>query len=113
MSQLWRRKVVRWSRRSAKPSTCPGPYCSPSIGRTTRRVGLSPHGLTPGSCMTTNLAPPEFGALTGIVHFPHGFMHRLPPLNALRVFEVAARTGSYAEAGAELGLTLMAPSAGK
>ena len=31
-------------------------------------------------------------------------MRRLP-LNALRVFEVAARTGSYAEAGAELGLT--------
>lgn len=32
-------------------------------------------------------------------------MRRLPPLNALRVFEVAARTGSYAEAGAALGLT--------
>ena len=32
-------------------------------------------------------------------------MLRLPPLNALRIFEVAARTGSYAEAGAELGLT--------
>jgi DNA-binding transcriptional LysR family regulator len=32
-------------------------------------------------------------------------MRRLLPLNALRVFEVAARTGSYAEAGAELGLT--------
>ncbi|HML55028.1 MAG TPA: LysR substrate-binding domain-containing protein [Solidesulfovibrio magneticus] len=32
-------------------------------------------------------------------------MHHLPPLNALRVFEVAARTGSYTEAGAELGLT--------
>lgn len=32
-------------------------------------------------------------------------MRRLPPLNALRVFEVAARSGSYAEAGAELGLT--------
>jgi LysR family glycine cleavage system transcriptional activator len=32
-------------------------------------------------------------------------MRRLPPLNALRVFEVAARTGSYAQAGAELGLT--------
>jgi LysR family glycine cleavage system transcriptional activator len=32
-------------------------------------------------------------------------MRRLPPFNALRVFEVAARTGSYAEAGAELGLT--------
>jgi len=32
-------------------------------------------------------------------------MRRLPPLNALRVFEVAARTGSYVEAGAELGLT--------
>lgn len=32
-------------------------------------------------------------------------MRRLPPLNALRVFEVAARTRSYAEAGAELGLT--------
>jgi len=32
-------------------------------------------------------------------------MRRLPPLNALRVFEVAARTGSYAEAGVELGLT--------
>ncbi len=27
------------------------------------------------------------------------------PLNALRIFEVAARTGSYAEAAAELGLT--------
>jgi DNA-binding transcriptional LysR family regulator len=32
-------------------------------------------------------------------------MRRLPPLNALRVFEVAARTGSYASAAAELGLT--------
>lgn len=32
-------------------------------------------------------------------------MRRLPPLNALRVFEVAARAGSYADAGAELGLT--------
>jgi DNA-binding transcriptional LysR family regulator len=32
-------------------------------------------------------------------------MRRSLPLNALRVFEVAARTGSYAEAGAELGLT--------
>jgi LysR family glycine cleavage system transcriptional activator len=32
-------------------------------------------------------------------------MRRLPPLNALRVFEVAARTGSYAEAATELGLT--------
>src|SRR5580698_2610341 len=32
-------------------------------------------------------------------------MRRLPPLNALRVFEVAARTGSYAEAASELGLT--------
>jgi DNA-binding transcriptional LysR family regulator len=32
-------------------------------------------------------------------------MRRLPPLNALRVFEVAARTSSYAEAGSELGLT--------
>ena len=32
-------------------------------------------------------------------------MRRLPPLNALRVFEVAARTGSYAEAGIILGMT--------
>ena len=32
-------------------------------------------------------------------------MRRLPPLNALRVFEIAARTGSYAEAAVELGLT--------
>jgi LysR family glycine cleavage system transcriptional activator len=32
-------------------------------------------------------------------------MRQLPPLNALRVFEVAARTTSYAAAGAELGLT--------
>jgi DNA-binding transcriptional LysR family regulator len=32
-------------------------------------------------------------------------MRPLPPLNALRVFEVAARTGSYTEAAAELGLT--------
>ena len=32
-------------------------------------------------------------------------MRRLPPLNALRVFEVAARANSYVEAAAELGLT--------
>lgn len=32
-------------------------------------------------------------------------MRHLPPLNALRVFEVAARTGSYAAAAKELGLT--------
>ncbi|MBN9088457.1 MAG: LysR family transcriptional regulator [Reyranella sp.] len=32
-------------------------------------------------------------------------MRRLPPLNALRVFEVAARTNGYAGAAAELGLT--------
>jgi LysR family transcriptional regulator, glycine cleavage system transcriptional activator len=32
-------------------------------------------------------------------------MRRLPPLNALRIFEVAARTNSYVAAGAELGLT--------
>ena len=32
-------------------------------------------------------------------------MRRLPPLNSLRVFEVAARTASYADAGTELGLT--------
>jgi LysR family glycine cleavage system transcriptional activator len=32
-------------------------------------------------------------------------MRRPLPLNALRVFEVAARTDSYADAGAELGLT--------
>ena len=32
-------------------------------------------------------------------------MRSLPPLHALRVFEVAARTGSYVTAGAELGLT--------
>lgn len=32
-------------------------------------------------------------------------MRQLPSLNALRVFEVAARTGSYAEAARELGVT--------
>lgn len=32
-------------------------------------------------------------------------MRRLPPLNALRVFEVAARAGSYVAAAEELGLT--------
>lgn len=32
-------------------------------------------------------------------------MRNLPPLNALRIFEVAARTGSYAAAAEELGLT--------
>jgi DNA-binding transcriptional LysR family regulator len=32
-------------------------------------------------------------------------MRPLPPLNALRVFEVAARTGSYTAAAMELGLT--------
>ena len=32
-------------------------------------------------------------------------MRSLPPLRALRIFETAARTGSYVEAAAELGLT--------
>ena len=32
-------------------------------------------------------------------------MRALPPLNALRIFEVAARTGTYVGAAAELGLT--------
>lgn len=32
-------------------------------------------------------------------------MRRLPPLNALRVFEVAARTESYADAAVQLGVT--------
>lgn len=32
-------------------------------------------------------------------------MRHLPPLNALKVFEVAARTGSYADAAAQLGVT--------
>lgn len=32
-------------------------------------------------------------------------MRRLPPLNALRVFDVAARSDSYARAASELGLT--------
>lgn len=32
-------------------------------------------------------------------------MRSLPPLNALRVFEVAARTGSYTAAATELGIT--------
>jgi len=32
-------------------------------------------------------------------------MRHLPPLNALRVFEVAARTGSYADAAEQLGVT--------
>src|SRR5215467_10097376 len=32
-------------------------------------------------------------------------MRRLPPLNALRVFQVAARANSYVEAAAELSLT--------
>ncbi len=39
------------------------------------------------------------------VSFTHVWMRHLPPLNALRVFEVAARTGSYAAAATELGLT--------
>jgi LysR family glycine cleavage system transcriptional activator len=39
-------------------------------------------------------------------------MRRLPPLSALRVFEVAARTGSYAEAASELGLTIGGVSKG-
>lgn len=34
----------------------------------------------------------------------------LPPLNALRTFEVAARRGSFVEAGAELGVTAAAVS---
>ncbi|WP_342629665.1 LysR substrate-binding domain-containing protein [Nguyenibacter vanlangensis] len=42
---------------------------------------------------------------TGSVNFSHRTMRKLPPLSALRVFEVAARTRSYVEAGAELGLT--------
>lgn len=52
----------------------------------------------------------SFGGLDGIFsRNPSVFvtvpMRPLPPLNALRVFEVAARTGSYAEAATELGLT--------
>jgi LysR family glycine cleavage system transcriptional activator len=39
------------------------------------------------------------------VSFIHNLMHHLPPLNALRIFEVAARTGSYSAAATELGLT--------
>jgi LysR family transcriptional regulator, glycine cleavage system transcriptional activator len=31
--------------------------------------------------------------------------HRLPPLTALRTFEVAARAGSFTAAAAELGVT--------
>lgn len=38
-------------------------------------------------------------------------MPDLPPLNALRAFEVAARTGSFVQAGAELGVTSAAVSA--
>jgi LysR family transcriptional regulator, glycine cleavage system transcriptional activator len=37
-------------------------------------------------------------------------MNRLPPLNALRAFEVAARTGSFVSAGAELGVSSAAIS---
>jgi LysR family glycine cleavage system transcriptional activator len=37
-------------------------------------------------------------------------MPDLPPLNALRTFEVAARTGSFVQAGAELGVTSAAVS---
>jgi LysR family transcriptional regulator, glycine cleavage system transcriptional activator len=37
-------------------------------------------------------------------------MQKLPPLNALRAFEVAARTGSFVQAGAELGVTAAAVS---
>jgi LysR family transcriptional regulator, glycine cleavage system transcriptional activator len=46
---------------------------------------------------------------TGRAHdtreFSSRLLMRLPPLNTLRVFEVAARTGSYAAAASELGLT--------
>lgn len=37
-------------------------------------------------------------------------MKNLPPLNALRAFEVAARLGSFVQAGAELGVTAAAVS---
>ena len=37
-------------------------------------------------------------------------MHPLPPLNALRAFEAAARTGGFAAAGRELGVTSAAVS---
>jgi len=37
-------------------------------------------------------------------------MPELPPLNALRAFEVAARTGSFVQAGAELGVSAAAVS---
>jgi LysR family glycine cleavage system transcriptional activator len=37
-------------------------------------------------------------------------MPMLPPLNALRAFEVAARTGSFVLAGAEMGVTSAAIS---
>jgi DNA-binding transcriptional LysR family regulator len=37
-------------------------------------------------------------------------LKNLPPLNALRAFEVAARTGSFVQAGVELGVTAAAVS---
>lgn len=37
-------------------------------------------------------------------------MKKLPPLNALKAFEVAARTGSFVQAGAELGVSSAAVS---
>jgi LysR family transcriptional regulator, glycine cleavage system transcriptional activator len=37
-------------------------------------------------------------------------VNQLPPLNALRAFEVAARTGSFVQAGAELGVSSAAIS---
>jgi DNA-binding transcriptional LysR family regulator len=62
-------------------------------------------------CYNRDISSTSHYHLTDGLSFSHGSpMRRLPPLNALRVFEVAARTLSYADAAAELGLTLGAVS---
>src|SRR3546814_10176119 len=52
---------------------------------------------------TCELSSTSMDLLTHIVRFSHGYrMRRLPPLNALRIFEVAARTGRSEEHTSEL-----------
>ena len=61
--------------------------------------------IAPGKCGTPEFLSIKLDILTGDVEFPHRSNAPPPPLNALRVFEVATWVGSYVRGGAELDLS--------
>jgi hypothetical protein len=61
--------------------------------------------IAPGKCGTPEFLSIKPAILTGDVEFPRRSNAPAPPLNALRVFEVATWVGGYLRGGAELGLS--------